>query len=208
MLTRLKQFASRFNMARVPVYFQAHLVDLPPRGTIEPYYLKEMDMADETSIRQWLEIHNESFNRNWGNGDFYRNVAGHPHYEIWHTYFAMDGETPVGAYSFGVFRRNREVGVVHYLMVSSSVKDKGLGKHLNLHGYYMLRNRYGLKMVEGESFLQYRKAMLVRFGIGSRPKPKPDYWNTPNKSPAWLKRLAYYRVMRIYMAWSDSQQDI
>lgn len=205
MIATIRRFLARFDIERAPVYFRWNHTKLPDLPSIHPYYMKEMNMDDQTEILQWLTIHNEVFKRNWGEKDFHQNVIGHPYYDTGHTFFVMDGTCPAGIISIGVFRKNRRVGIGHYLAVRNGARDKGLGKFLIVFGYHKVNEIYGINTIESESFLKHKKAMLVRFSLGSKPKPKPDYWNTPSSSPAIAKKMAYYRVLRLYRVWSKTQ---
>ena len=175
----------RFNS--VLVCTQADLNNLPPfNKDIAPLHLKEMDMEDESEIREWLKIHNDAFGRAWGFKEYQAFMLNHPYLIVTHTYFMMDESTPMGAGSVGVFKKNKEIGVGHYLGIRKNFQGRGLGKYMVLYRYHKL-HEHGIRICESETTLRHKKSLLIHFDCGSRPKFRPDYWNTPDGASALLR---------------------
>ena len=159
-----------------------------------------MDMHDEADVRTWLDIHNDAFGRRWGRAQYEAALVTHPHLDVLRTYFALQDGVPVAAGSVAVFRRNREIGVCHYLGVRRAHHRRGLGRRLTLLRYHTLRE-WGLLAYEMETTIDRRASLQLHFDCGFKPKPWFDAWNTPDESPRWLRALATMRLERLYARW-------
>ena len=191
----------RSNSVRVCV--RHDLAALPPLTDISPLYIREMDMRDESEIRMWLEIHNEAFHRAWGLQEYEASMLRHPCFLIMHTYFMMDGHRPIGTGSVGVYRRNKEVGVCHYLQFRTCARERGLGQHMALYRLHRLK-QLGVRTCEIVTTLKHKKALFIHFDLGAQPKLELDHWNDL-KGKGFLRALAHMRLERMYGKWNRSR---
>jgi len=183
------------------VYFRrADFRDLPTLQEISPLYLKEMSTNDESQVNEWLNIINQSFSRSWEKEDYIKSIINHEIYDIPHTYFLTDDEKYIGVVSEAVFKKNKQVGVTHYLGLDKDYLGRGLGKYLILYTLHKMRE-HNLKSCEGESTLDYKKSIFIHFDLGFRPKTKLDSWNTANHAPTLIRAIINYRFSRLYEEW-------
>ena len=189
----------------VIVYFRrADLRNLPTLKNISPLYVKEMSVSEEPQIKAWFNIINQSFSTSWGKEDYIRNIINHKIYNILHTYFLMDGEKYIGVVSEAVFKKNKQVGVTHYLGLNMDYLGRGLGKYLILYALHKMKE-HGLKSCEGESSLDHKKSLFIHFDFGFCPKTKLDYWNTAKHSPVLMRAIINYMFSRLYKKWKRTK---
>ncbi len=189
----------------VPVLLSKDFQTLPPIGDISPFYVKEMNMNSQEDVRKWLETHNDAFERTWGPDQFQRNVLNHAYFDIDSTFFLMHGSEAAGAGSIGVFRKNRDVGVMHYLQVKKTYQGRGLGKYMVQYRHQRLRER-GIEHCETEMSLRQKISILIHFDNGFRPKYKLDYWNAPNHAFFPYRVFAHFRLRQLYNQWEKSRR--
>lgn len=189
------------------VYFRRiDLRDLLPLQDISPLYLKEMSTNDQSQVNEWLNIINQSFSRSWDKKDYIESIINHEIYDILHTYFLMDHERYIGVVSEAVFKKNKQVGVTHYLALDKDYLGRGLGKYLILYTLHKMKE-HNLKSCEGESTLDHRKSLFIHFDLGFRPKAKLDYWNTANRVPLPMRATINYKLRRLYEEWEGRKPD-
>ncbi|MGQ0811189.1 MAG: GNAT family N-acetyltransferase [Nitrospiraceae bacterium] len=179
---------------------QARISDIPPLPDQPSPVVREMDMQDADDIRLWLEIHNDAFHPPWNRKEYDYVILNHPTKLITTTYFIMENGSPIGAASVGVYRRNPEVGVGHYLGFKKDARNRGLGKWMTLFRYHQLRPR-GIFLCESETRMSHERSILIHFDCGFRPKLALDYWNTPQSESAALRFLTSHRLTRLYRRW-------
>lgn len=185
-----------------PVCSQGDLARLPPLDRdIAPLSVREMRMHDPADIAAWLEVHNDAFASAWGVADYEREILRHPTVAVWHTYLIMDGDRAIGAASAGVYRRNPEVGVGHFVGLRRAVHGRGLGRHLVLYRYHRLREA-GIGLCESETTLRNHESLGIHFDCGFRPKLRLDAWNSPDPGDALQRWITRLRLRRFYRRWS------
>jgi len=181
---------------------QGDLARLPPLDRdIAPLHVREMRMHDEAEIAAWLEVHNDAFGSAWGAEDYEREILHHPTVAVWHTYLILDGPRAIGAASAGVYRRNPEVGVGHFVGLRRAAHGRGLGRHLVLYRYHRLREA-GIRLCESETTLRNHESLGIHFACGFRPKPRLDAWNSPDPGDALQRGITRWRLRRFYRRWS------
>lgn len=178
--------------------------NLHPLKDISPLYIKEMSINDENQIKEWLNIINQSFLRNWGKKDFENHIRNHGVYNVPHTYFLMDNQKYIGVVSEAVFKKNKQIGATHYLGLHKGYLGRGLGKYLILYTLYKMKE-HGMKSCEVESTLEHKESLFIHFYFGFSPKTKTDYWNTPNHASGMIRHIINYKVMRIYKEWANKK---
>jgi GNAT superfamily N-acetyltransferase len=176
------------------------LATLPELRPTPGHHFREMDMADPAEVATWLAVHNDAFGHVWGVEQFRGAILEHPHFEVWQTFFVMDGATALGAASIGVFRRNRDVGVGHYLGVSPKAQGLGLGRELVLYRYRALRDS-GIAQCESHTHIGRARSLWIHFECGFVPKLRFDDWNTPNTATAPVRALTNARLKALHRRW-------
>ena len=185
-----------------PVCTQGDLSRLPPlTHDLSPLYVREMLMHDPADIAAWLEIHNDAFGTAWGVADYEREILRHPTVKVWHTYLLMEGALAIGSACAGVFQRNAEVGVGHFLGLRRSARGRGLGRYLAVYRYHRLREA-GIQICESETTLRNRESLGIHFACGFRPKTRWDVWNSPDPADALQQWITRQRLGRLYRRWS------
>lgn len=181
---------------------QGDLARLPALDRdITPLYVREMRMHDPADIAAWLEVHNDAFDSAWGAPDYEREILHHPTVAVRHTYLIMDGARAIGAASAGVYRRNPEVGVGHFVGLRRTAHGRGLGRHIVLYRYHRLREA-GIRLCESETTLRNHESLGIHFACGFRPKPRLDAWNSPDPGDALQRWITQVRLRRFYRRWS------
>jgi GNAT superfamily N-acetyltransferase len=169
------------------------------------YRIREMDMGDAADVATWLSVHNEAFGRSWGAPEFEGAILGHPHFDVQRTFFVEDGDRALGEASIGVFRRNRAVGVGHYLAVSPAAQGLGLGRELVVHRYRALRDG-GIRQCESHTHIGRVRSLRIHFECGFVPKLRFDEWNTPNTATAPVRVLTNARLRSLHRRWLREQR--
>jgi len=183
------------------VYLQrADLRELPPLWEISPLFLKEMSINDESQVNEWLRIINQSFSRTWNREEYVKNIINHEIYEILYTYLLMDGEKYIGVVSEAIFKRNKQVGVTHYIGLDKYYLGRGLGKYLILYTLHKMRE-HNLKSCEAETTLDHKRSIFIHFDLGFSPKTKLNHWNTMDRTYTLKKIINNYRLKRFYYKW-------
>ena len=179
------------------VYIQnTDLSRLPALPDIMPLSMKEMATDSEQDREAWLQIIGESFSRSLNPADFIKAITDHNEYLVEHTYFLMrDGER-IGVVSWGIFRKNKKMGVTHYLGIRKSCLGRGLGKYLILYALHKMRDA-GITLCECESNLEHLRSLLIHFDFGFQPKKRDD-WNVGNITPWPFNILARRRFDALY----------
>ena len=179
------------------VYFQnADLSSLPALPDIGPFSMEEMATGNGQDIEAWREIIGESFSQSLSHADFVKAIIDHPTYLILHTYFLMRGGKRVGVVSWGIFRRNKKMGVTHYLGIKKSCLGRGLGRYLILYILHKMREE-GITSCEGESTLEHEQSLSIHFDFGFQPKQRDD-WNVPDITPWPFNILAWRRFGALF----------
>jgi GNAT superfamily N-acetyltransferase len=173
------------------------LPELRPRPG---FRFREMDMHDEADISTWLRVHNDAFAHDWGPAEFQGAILGHPHFDVQRTFFVLDGDVALGAASIGVFRRNRDVGVGHYLGVSRRAQGLGLGRDLVVYRYRELRDA-GITQCESHTHIGLVRSLRIHFECGFVPKLRFDHWNTPNTATPPVRALTNVRLRVLHRRW-------
>jgi len=201
-LRSVKRYLSSYtSLNSSPVYFRrTDFKDLPPLRDISPLNVKEMSKDNESQVNEWLNIINQSFSRSWGEKDYVNSIINHEIYDVHHTYFLMDYEKHIGVVSEAVFKKNKQVGVTHYLGIDKNYIGYGLGKYLILYTLHKMKV-HNLKSCEGESTLEHRKSLFIHFDFGFRPKTRLDYWNTPNHAPALMQTMINHKFSSVCKEW-------
>lgn len=182
---------------RGQVYFQnADLANLPALPDIGPLSMKEMATDNGQDIEAWLQIIGESFSQSLSHADLVKAIIDHPTYLVLHTYFLMRGEERVGVVSWGIFRRNKKMGVTHYLGIKKSCLGRGLGRYLILYILHKMREE-GITSCEGESTLEHEQSLFIHFDFGFQPKQRDD-WNVPDITPWPFNVLARRRFRALF----------
>ena len=190
----------------MPVCTQSDLMNLPPlTGDISPLYIRKMDMADEADIRAWLDVHNDAFERNCEPDVYRRCMVEHPDLIVRSTYFLMHGDDAVGATSIGVFRRNPEVGVGHYLQLQKRYHGRGLGKYLFLFRCHKIKE-FGVAACENITDISRKKALFIHFDCGFQPKLRSDHWNSPDRVSPLVRAFGNYQLAKLYREWKKRQR--
>jgi len=186
------------------VYIQnADLSHLPALPDIMPLSMKEMATDNEQDIEAWLQIIGESFSRSVNRADFIKAIIDHNEYLVERTYFLMRDEEPIGVVSWGIFRRNKKMGVTHYLGIKKYYSGRGLGKYLILYTLHKMRDE-GITLCECESKLEHGKSLLIHFDFGFQPKER-DEWNVENITPWPFNILARRRFRALYDRWQKER---
>ena len=186
------------------IYFQRiDFSNLQPLKEVSPLYLKEMSTNDETQVKEWLNVIKQSFSRNWEEKDYVNSIINHKIYDVLHTYFLMDDEKYIGVVSEAVFKKNKQVGVTHYLGLHKDYLGRGLGKYLILYTLHKMKE-HDFKICEGESTLEHKESLFIHFDFGFRPKTELDYWNTQNHAPALIRAITDYQFIRLYKKWKKN----
>lgn len=173
-----------------PVWLQGDLGDLPPlQGDIHPLFIREMDPSDSADLDAWVEVQSEAFGWQYGRADAERLLLGHPLLEVRHTYLLVDSSQPIGAVSGAVFRDQPEIASGHMAALRRRYHGRGLGRHLALYRYHVLRSE-GLRACETESRLRHDRSIINHFTFGFRPKTRLDPWNGPDPAGPGLRKLA------------------
>ena len=173
------------------------LPELPATPRCE---VREMDMTDPDDVAVWLAVHNDAFGHTWDVDQFERAILRHPYFDVWTTYFALDGDKAIGAASIGVFRGNPEVGVGHYLGVSRKAQGMGVGRTLVVHRYHALR-RAGIVQCESHTHIGRVGSLRIHFDCGFSPKLRFDDWNTPSTASAPVRALTNLRLTGLHRRW-------
>jgi GNAT superfamily N-acetyltransferase len=168
------------------------------------YRFQEMDMRDPAEVATWLAVHNDAFAHTWGVEEFEGAILGHPHFDVQRTFFVLEGDRALGAASIGVFRRNRAVGVGHYLGVSRTAQGLGLGRELVVHRYRALRDG-GIAQCESHTHIGRVRSLRIHFDCGFVPKVRFDEWNTPNTAMPPVRALTNARLRSLYRRWRREQ---
>ena len=191
---------------RVLVYTQGDLDHLPDlKQDIAPLYVAEMNREDESEIGLWLDVHNDAFSRKWGPDEYRAEVLNHPDLQILHTYLVMNDDEVVGTASVGVFRRQKNIGVGHYIQLRRSAQSHGLGKYLLLYRYHKLK-QLGIRTCESQTTLVREKALLLHFSCGFRPKTRPDSWNSTGVNSPLARMRANLQLERLYRTWQRGRK--
>ncbi len=188
------------------VYFQLDgMNNLLPLRNISPLYIVEMQPNQPSHVESWLNIVNQAFSREWIQKQFDEAILNHPYYDVTHTYLLMDEQKCIGVVSEAVFAQNKQIGVTHYLGLDQKYLGKGLGKYLILYTLHQM-HRHGLSRCEGESTLRHSESLLIHFSLGFSPKPKPDYWNTPNRVSPLTKLVTNAKYQQFYDQWVNRKK--
>lgn len=170
-------------------------------GPVETFAdIRLMDMRDDANVQTWLAIHNEAYGRSWDRARYEAGIVRHPHLDVLNTYFLFHDGEAVGAGSAAVFRRNRDVGMAHYIGIRPAYQGRGFGRQLVMFRYQVLRE-LGVTTFEMETTIDRRVSLLTHFGRGFTPKRRFDHWNTPDRAPFWLRALTQARLQHLYRSW-------
>ena len=190
----------RHRLDNALVALQCRAEDLAPARLEDLGDIRPMDMRDDADVRTWLAIHNDAYGRAWDRARYEANILHHPHLDVSDTYLIFHEGEPVGAGSVAVFRRNRDIGVGHYVGIRRAYQGRGFGRRLVLFRHHTLRER-GVAVHEMETTINRRASLWMHFGCGFRPKRRFDDWNTPDRAPFWLRALTQARLERQYRLW-------
>lgn len=196
--------AFRSRLDSVLIRNAGELSDVPAPALPPGYRIEDMDMQDRHDVGRWLALHNHAFGRNWGTADYRSGVVNHPHYDILRTIFLVDSRGPVAASSLGVFRRNREMGIGHYLAVAPRGQGRGLGKNLARYRYRALAE-LGIRRTEAETQIVRTASIRAQFGCGLQPKYRFDHWNTLDSASPLPRAIANVRLKRLHREWLAAQ---
>ncbi|WP_124681858.1 GNAT family N-acetyltransferase [Candidatus Viridilinea mediisalina] len=185
---------------KVLVYTQGSLSDIPTLPEGHKFTIQEMDMCSPSDINTWLTIYNDAFRRQWDAEQFKKDVLQHPHVLVTNTFFLLAHSKPIGITSIGVFRRNQDIGVGHYIGIKHSWQGKGIGRYLAILRFNLLKCR-NIAIAESETTLRHQDSIRLHFSLGFKPKKKPDYWNTNDQSLRIFKFLAWHNLHKMYQDW-------
>jgi GNAT superfamily N-acetyltransferase len=198
-ITRL---ASYYRLSKsTPVCVQRKdLSGLPQLRDIAPLYLSIMRRDDAAMVNAWLDVINDAFTRTWQSTDCEKHLFEHEALEWVHTHFLMKGDDPIGTVSVAVFRKNRDIGAVHYIGLKKAFHGLGYGKQLILRALHDMK-KLGLTRCEMETTLLHEKSLLIHFDLGFRPKHRQDSWNTPVPGFFSARMLATLALEGLYRRW-------
>jgi GNAT superfamily N-acetyltransferase len=182
------------------VLLQCSLDDLAPARLDHLGDTRPMNMLDDGDVRTWLDIHNDAYGRSWDRAQYEAWILHHPHVDVLHTYLLYQDARPVGAGSAALFRRNRTIGVGHYVGVRKAYQGRGFGSRLMLFRYHRLRE-LGVASFEMETTISRRRSLWAHFNCGFKPKPRFDDWNTYDQAAPWIRALTRVRLERLYQQW-------
>lgn len=194
----MRRFLRRLENALVVL--QCGRNDLAPARLDDLGDIRPMNMLDDDDIRTWLDIHNDAYGRSWDRAHYQAWILDHPHVDVLNTYLLYQDGSAVGAGSTAVFRRNRGVGLGHYVGIRSAYQGRGLGTRLMLFRHHTLRES-GVASLEMETPISRRASLWAHFNCGFKPKPRFDDWNTPDPAAPWLRALTRVRLERLYRQW-------
>jgi GNAT superfamily N-acetyltransferase len=163
--------------------------------------VEEMDLRDGGDIERWLLVYNDAFGRDADIAEYRSGVVEHPHYDIRRARLLIDESGPVGCTCLGVYRRNPEVGVGHYIAVVERAKGRGYGQivsNMQLEALF----EQGTGRAEAETPISRRASIFLQFNCGWEPKYRLDDWNTPDTSSAAARAVANVRMKRLHRAWA------
>jgi GNAT superfamily N-acetyltransferase len=163
-----------------------------------------MEMRHPPDVERYLEVHNSAFPQPWGPRDFEGAILENPSKRITRTFMILERGRAIAAASIGVYRRNPQVGVGHYIGVRPECQRQGIGSWLALYRFHRLAEE-GLATVEIETRLRYRASILLHLGLGFRPKPSPDSWNSPQSETPELTRATAAAVRELLAAWGRGE---
>lgn len=193
----VKRIIRGVDWRRTPVLFSSdleHLPKLPDRSEIS---IRTLDPEDRDDVQCWCSIMHDAFSRSWIEADFNRVIRSHPVYDILDTYLLEVAGKTVATGSIGVFRRQRSIGVTHYLGLRKENRGQGLGKYLLLHMLHRLRAQ-GLERCEVETNLSCLESIGIHFDFGFQPKYELDDWNSPGHGTGISRAIARYRMRQLY----------
>jgi hypothetical protein len=194
----VRRVASRLD--RTLVYLQGDVSKAPKPNLPDGYWVEQMDMDDRGEVDRWLHVHNHAFGRDWGEGDFREMVVEHPHYDIQCTFLLYDREGALGTVSIGVFRRNAQMGVGHYIAIHPRAQASGLGKQLAFHRCGAL-GELGVTHAEAETQIARVASVRMWFSCGYEGKRQPEAWNTPDECSPLERAIADRRLARLHRKW-------
>jgi dTDP-4-amino-4,6-dideoxygalactose transaminase len=150
---------------------------LAPLPNVEPLTVRTVRTGEWTTTdqRHWHTLMALAFGRTL---DIDTILFHQPILDIQYTHFLMDGRTPVGVMSEGVFRQAPTIGTLHFLGVDPAYGNLGFGKYLLLFGYHHMQAQ-GLPCFEGETTVEHRRAVYIHLDLGCHIKDRADTWNTP-----------------------------
>lgn len=190
---------ARFDQALVCTRTE-DLATLPALPETPGCGFREMDMGAGIDVATWLAVHNDAYDHDWDAEQFERAILRHPYFDVWKTFFALEGETAVGAASIGVFRGNPSVGVGHYLGVTKRAQRLGVGRSLVVYRYHALRDA-GIVQCESQTHIGRVGSLRIHFECGFVPKLHFDPWNTPNTAALPVRLLTNARLKGQYQRW-------
>ncbi len=192
-----------FSARSLLVICSAELKDLPKPLVNESVQIDAINMNDENNIKIWLEIQNDAFKRNWGIKECKQFLLKNPNIFVLNTYFLKIENEIVGIVSNGFFRKNKDIGTVHYLGLKNKAQGKGLGKYLLLYSYNELKKN-GYKICEMETTFDRKRSLLIHLGLGFKPKFKFDSWNTPDNVNMLARKITSIRFKIFFKSWQHN----
>jgi hypothetical protein len=163
--------------------------------------VEEMDFEHRGDVERWLSLHNDAYGRRFGVSDYRTAIVEHPHYDIRRGMFLFDRQGAIGFAAAGVFRCNPEIGVPHYITVTTRAQGRGGGVLLGrLQGRAM--SDLGVLVAEGETQISRVRSLCMQFSFGWRPKYQFDVWNTPDNASPIVRSITNRRLRRLYAWWA------
>ncbi len=166
--------------------------------------IQEMDYDNGGHIRDWIEIHNGAFKRNWKRAEFERAMTGNKTVRVIKTFFLNKNGVPVGTASIGNYHANNRIGTGHYLCLMPEFQGKGLGKYL-AHFRYNELKKLNFSEAESETRINCTKSIYIHFELGFEPKNKMDPWNSARGSSMVPETIASARLNRLHESWMKTK---
>ncbi len=155
-------------------YLQADLDSIHRLPDINPFYVRDLDINNETDVSSWVNIVNAAYSIYGGELPYTLEKAkdqlvNHLFLLDTKTFFVIDGDQPIATVTAGVFKNNPHVGSIARLAVKPEYQGKGLGKFIILYGYHWLRSegiRYGESLISSKR----DRSIMVHLSCGFRPQ--------------------------------------